>query len=281
MNYGISNLTGKIPESEIRDLLECCWRWGLTTLDTASAYGDSEAVLGRNLPADRSFAIITKTIALPVGEITVSTVEAVESGLHASLERLRQKNLYAVLVHHGEDLLHPGGERLYQLLSDWKRAGRVEKIGASVYDGDHARQLMERFALDLMQLPINVFDQRLIRDGTLQALKSAGVELHARSVLLQGLLLMRPEQLPVPMRRFAPWMANYWRYLAQHRCSAITAALGFIKHLPELDLALIGVNSLAQLQECIVAYDEAPPLRLEEFASDEIDLVDPRRWKLQ
>src|SRR6185312_221395 len=185
LSYGISNSSGKFPSERVRSVLEHAWRAGLTVLDTASAYGDSEAVLGRSLDTDQHFCIVTKTLPLPRGDIGARQLREVDTRLRESFAQLGVQRLYGVLVHHGEALLQSGGEALYGLLEEWKRAGRVQKIGVSAYEGSQLRQLMQRFPLELVQVPVNVFDQRLVRDGTLRALKAAGVEVHVRSVFLQ------------------------------------------------------------------------------------------------
>src|SRR5262249_10927109 len=119
-------------------------------------------------------------------------------------------------------------------------------------------------------------------EGTLAELRSRGdLEVHARSVFLQGLLLMPTDQLPVGLRRFAPLIAQYQRYVAERGCSSLEAALGFVKYLDEVDVAVIGVNSGTELQACIEAYERAPRLDLAGFASSETELVDPRLWRMQ
>jgi aryl-alcohol dehydrogenase-like predicted oxidoreductase len=281
LDYGISNVTGKFPESAVRPLLDYAWNAGVRTLDTANAYGDSESVLGRSLNAQKSFAIVTKTVPLAVNAIASGELDVVERGLRSSLERLGTSAVYGILVHNADNLLCPGGTALFELLARWKQTGLVRKIGASVYDAAQLRRLMDAFPLDLVQLPLNVFDQRLIADGSLRTLKGQGVEVHVRSVFLQGLLLMQADELAPPMQRFAPQIAAYRRYLLEADCSPLEASLGFVKHLDDVDVALIGVNSQAQMQECLGAYDRAAPLDLTRFASDDLELLDPRRWSRQ
>jgi aryl-alcohol dehydrogenase-like predicted oxidoreductase len=281
MNYGISNVSGKFPEHEVKDLLDYASRAGLTILDTANSYGDSEAVIGRATRGEQRFTVVTKTIQLGGNEITPRELRAVEDALRASLDRLKSTSIYGILIHKTANLLCPGGDSLYELLIRWKREGLVEKIGVSVYDGAELRSLADRFPLDLVQIPLNVFDQRLLTDGTLRWLKFAGVEVHVRSVFLQGLLLMNANELPAQMQRFASRIAEYRHYLAESNRSPLEGALGFVKHLAEVDVALIGVNSRAQLQECIESYDRAEDLDLSDFACNDLDFVDPRRWKVQ
>jgi len=278
MNYGISNVSGKFPESGIKDLLDYASSVGMMTLDTAGSYGESETVLGRAIHGEHRFLVVTKTIPLAVDKITPAGLKAVDDCLRRSMERLQCRSVYGILVHKPENLLCAGGDSLYELLNRWKQEGMVEKIGTSLYDGDQLRKVAGQFSLDLVQIPLSVFDQRMLTDGTLRSLKNAGVEVHVRSVFLQGLLLMGADELPAPMKRFAARIAEYRRYLADLNCSPLEAALGFVKRLAEIDVALIGINSRAQLQECIESYDRAEPLDLSRFACDDLDLIDPRRW---
>lgn len=280
MDYGVSNATGKYPEADVRALLEVAQRAQIRIVDTASAYGDSEAVLGRNLPKD-AFALVTKTIVLTASRITQHELDAVERAFRQSLQLLQVESIYAVLVHHAQNLLVPGGDALYRLLEEWQRAGTVRKIGASVYDGAEVQQLLRRYRLDLVQLPLNVFDQRMLNDGSLAALRTAGAEIHVRSVFLQGVLLMREDELPGRLQRLRAPLADYRRHLDNAGCSPLEAALGFIKHLEEVDVAVIGISSLPQLQDCLQSYDRARGLQLAQFALSDPQLVDPRRWSVQ
>jgi aryl-alcohol dehydrogenase-like predicted oxidoreductase len=279
LSYGVSNVVGRFPEQQVAEVLDYAWREGIRTLDTANAYGDSEVVLGRNLSPTHDFEIVTKTVPVAATTIDATVIQEVERGLRTSLERLGVQNVHGVLVHQADNLIVPGGERLYELLAAWKQAGRIRHIGVSVYDSRQLLQVTERFRVDIVQLPLNVFDQRMLRDGSVGRLHAAGVKVHVRSVFLQGLLLMRPEELPPHLARFAGRLTQYRQHLAQLQCSALEAALGFIKGIPEVDVALIGINSPAHLRECIDAYDRSGRLDLAAFGSEDVQLIDPRHWK--
>ena len=279
LNYGVSNVVGRIPEERVREALDYAWGAGIRTLDTANAYGDSEAVLGRNLSPQHSFDIVSKTVPVVASGIDAAVIRDVERGLQTSRERLGLQSIHGRLVHHADNLLVPGGERLYELLAAWKQAGKIRNIGVSVYDSRQLQAVTERFRVDIVQLPLNVFDQRMLRDGSVSRLHSAGVQVHVRSVFLQGLLLMRPEDLPPHLARFAGRLAQYRQHLEMLGCSPLEAALGFIKSIPEVAVALIGINSSAHLRECIESYDRGGPLDLAGFGCDDMQLIDPRQWR--
>jgi len=276
-DYGVTNSIGKVPELQVREILGYARDNKIRILDTAAAYGDSEAVVG-NVAGDWvNFAIVTKTIPVETNDIGAAELKVIAEGFRSSLRRLRARSVYGLLVHHGGLLLHRGGDRLCELLALWRRQGLVRKIGASVYEGEQALRLSERFPLDLVQLPLSVLDQRALTDGWLQALNERGIEVHARSVFLQGLLL-REAPLPGRLMRFARVLQQFHDYVAAAGYTPLEAALGFVTRQPHVRAALVGVTSVEQLRECTAASLRGCPLDLQRFACTDGELIDPRRW---
>ena len=153
----------------------------------------------------------------------------------------------------------------------------VSRVGASFYSAAQIGPAASAFALDLVQVPVNVLDQRLIADGTLRRLRQNGLEIHARSVFLQGLLLT--ERVPAEL---APRAAPLLRIGATARAGGISRlqlALGFVAAIAEVDVGLVGVTNAGELAEILVALRSAPGARdLSHLASDDEDLLNPSRW---
>jgi aryl-alcohol dehydrogenase-like predicted oxidoreductase len=137
--------------------------------------------------------------------------------------------------------------------------------------------LAQRFRPDVMQLPFSVLDQRLLQDGTLARLKDLNVEVHARSVFLQGLLFL--EALPEKLRYAEPRLARTRERITQAGSTPLAAALGFVLSRPEIAVALVGVQSVAQLEE-ILAAARLPLPRLDwaNLALDDELVLTPSRW---
>lgn len=197
--YGVSNAVGQVPRADVKLILEMAALCGIRLLDTAANYGEAESVLGgTNL---KPFRIVSKTIG-------------VQHGVHAVIARVRQsvRTLGAVdllLVHAAKDLSGHSGTTLWRSLQALKAEGVIGAVGISAYVADDPVMLAERFRPDAMQLPFSLLDQRLLADGSLDRLKQLGVEIHARSLFLQGLLFMaEPPQSSTPRgrcwRRCAP-----------------------------------------------------------------------------
>jgi aryl-alcohol dehydrogenase-like predicted oxidoreductase len=138
--------------------------------------------------------------------------------------------------------------------------------------------------VDLVQVPVNILDQRLIRSGHLAKLKKAGVEIHARSVFLQGLLLMHPEEVS-PF--FAPVLGKLRDFRLALDDAQITprrAALRFVDSLPEIDAVICGINTCDQLEELICDLNAVQSglnsFPFEKFALDDENILNPSKWKL-
>jgi len=270
LDYGISNEIGRTQEAEVARILAEADRLGLRVLDTAPGYGEAEQVLGRALPAGCRFDIVTKTRRGAEATVTAD--------FDRSCRLLQRPNLYGLLVHHAEDLLGAEGGRLMDRLIELKRSGRVRKIGVSVYAGGQIDALLDRFTIDLIQVPINVFDQRLIHSGHLSKLKQAGVEIHARSVFLQGLLLMAADRLPSHFNGIRTTVRAYHDTLAAHGLSLAAGALGFVRSLQELDVILVGVNSLDHLNENVSAFQAEARIDYSGFAIADESIINPQNW---
>jgi spore coat polysaccharide biosynthesis protein SpsF (cytidylyltransferase family)/aryl-alcohol dehydrogenase-like predicted oxidoreductase len=266
-DYGISNGRGQVPFDEARIILSRAERSGIGLLDTAANYGEAETVLSRM--DTRAFRIVTKTIGVARG------VDAVVTRARQSVKNLGRVDL--LLVHAASDLAGPDGPLLWRALRNLKERGEVGGIGISTYVADDPAALAARFRPDAMQVPFSLLDQRLLRDGSLARLKDLGVEIHARSLFLQGLLLM--ESVPERLREAGPMLAQVHSRLAKAGVTPLRAALAFVLSRPEVDVAVIGVAALKQLDEILAAAAMPPPkLDWGACALDDTRVLTPSLW---
>jgi aryl-alcohol dehydrogenase-like predicted oxidoreductase len=275
MDYGISNRSGRTPESEVSAILSRAWEKGVRVLDTAAAYGESEEVLGRAMPESAAFRVVTKTPPL----LGLNGAPNIGQAFAEQLSRLRHKRIYGLLVHRADDLLGPWGDAIFAELRNLKKMGVVERIGASVYSETEIEALLGRFDLDLVQLPVNVFDQRLIGNGVLDRLKERGVEIHARSALLQGLLLMAPDAVPPFLRGLRKPIADFRAAARERGLSPLRAALSFVKNLAAVDVVIVGVTSLPELEEVLRAFEGDARFDAGALACADARLVNPALWR--
>lgn len=273
--YGVSNQRGQPSNEEVGQILEVANSKGVRWLDTAAEYGGSELVLG-TLDLD-GFSIATKSNHLELTQSTEELILDLKRSFERSLENLKKNQIDAYLVHRADELLSDHGDSLWASLEGLKSLGKVERIGVSIYSPDQVDELLQRYPIDVIQVPINVFDQRLLIGGQLRELKSRGVEIHARSIFLQGLLLM--DQTPAFLSGHNQHLVKWKKQCSELGMTPMQAAFGFVKAIQELDVVLFGVNSASELEQCVDAYNAAAKHGFEYLATDNIDLIDPSRWR--
>ncbi len=283
LDYGISNASGKVPPDEVKRILRVAAGEGIELLDTASLYGDSESVLGQALSEGSQFRVVTKTCKISASKVTPDNVDDVSAAFDSSLRKLGHDSVYGLLVHDADDLLKDGGVRLLDWLQKTRSEGKVRNIGVSVYTAKQIDQILELFQPDLVQLPLNVLDQRLIRSGHLTRLKSLGVEIHARSVFLQGLLLMSENRLNSFFDPVREHLRRYLLSLNQAGISPVEAALGFALARDEIDAVIVGVCSRREMKEiCSAASSNATSsFDFTRWAIRNENILNPARWNLE
>lgn len=274
LNYGIANQQGQVSRDEAMAIIKYSRASGMDTLDTAIAYGDSEQRLGEIGIQD--WQVVSKLPAIPEGCDDIS--QWVANAVDESLQRLKIKSLYGLLLHCPQQLLEQDGDRLYGALRQQKRDGVVQKIGVSIYAPSELDALCSRFQFDLVQAPFHIMDRRLIDTGWLYRLSQQGTELHVRSAFLQGLLLMKTGERPRKFDRWGPLWAQYDAWLKQAGLTPLQACTRYVLSFLEIDKVVIGVDSLVQLKDIFHASTE-PPLPVPvELHTNDVDLLNPARW---
>lgn len=277
IDYGISNTRGRIPPVVVSEVLDVALTAGMDVLDTACLYGDAETVLGATLPPTADVRIVTKTPRFSDGDADVP--RRLREAFAGSLMRLRRDRVHGLLFHHAPDLLGPDGARLWDAAAKLREEGQVDALGASVYAPDDAARLLERYPLDLVQLPINVLDRRFMDTGLLDRLARAGVEVHARSAFLQGLLLMDPAKIPRHFNPIQPLLGRYHAARSVAGLSAVEAALGFLQDVPGIARVVVGVTRPEELRECLAAAALPKTMDYDSFSCQDPAMVEPVRWE--
>jgi len=281
--YGITNAEGQVSEAEVARLLTQASTHGIRWLDTAQTYGNAEAVLGRNLPAGHDFRLISKIPTQSQPAFTAQDAETWEQGFRCSCERLGLKSLDALLLHDPAELRKPGSTYLEEWLIGLRKRGLVQRLGVSIYTSDDLEGVNPEL-LDLVQLPLSLFDQRLLQDGTVSRLRASGTAIHARSLYLQGLLLTPAEHWPGWVSEEARKHQQALEALALDRdCHLIELALGFAQAQPELEAVVVGLCRIGELRELLTAWAAPSPWQGGEWvtwALQDPDIIDPRRWPL-
>ncbi|OSO90612.1 aldo/keto reductase [Cylindrospermopsis raciborskii CENA303] len=276
LSYGVANQKGQVPAREAYQILKYAASVGINTLDTAIAYGNSEECLGSIGVKD--WQVISKIPEFPLE--TYDIQGWVRNSVQGSLERLKTPQLYGLLLHNPQQLLEPQGVELYDALNLLKTEGLVKKIGISVYSPEELTLLFNHFSFDLVQAPFNVVDRSLDQSGWLNRLSGLGVEVHVRSIFLQGLLLMQAEQRPAYFQSWAALWKAWEEWLLVTGITPLQACLAFVLHYPGINRVVVGVDSLEQLQEILSATRIKSVTLPDYLYSNDTDLINPAQWRL-
>jgi len=273
MPYGIANKLENFNLENIKQIIDCAKKNHIDMIDTAILYGDSEINLGyANV---ENFKIITKLP--PLAQNQDNIFEWMTHQIDTSLNKLRVNKLYGVLVHKADDLLGSQGLSLYKALIKIKKKKSL-KIGVSIYDFHILKKILDEYKLDIVQVPFNLFDRRLEKEGWLRKLKDNEIEIHVRSIFLQGLLLMNRTDIPIYFRPWNKLFVDYHKWLESNKISQLEACFNFINQYNEIDRIVVGIDSAIQLEEIIIASKKNIPLKYPNFYSNNLKLINPSNW---
>jgi len=255
LDYGVANTAGQVAPAEVASILALAKQMGISTLDTAINYGQSESVLGQC--GVSQWQVVTKLPALP--EALGDVADWVQTHMRQSLARLGVASVHAVLLHRPQDLLGAQGRALLAELKDLQQQGLAAKTGISVYSPEELETFYQLHRFDMVQAPFSILDQRLQTSGWLAKLDAMGVEVHTRSAFLQGLLLMNAAQRPAKFGRWQEVWQCWDDWLAQHGLTPLQACLRYPLSLPHIDKVLIGVDNTMHLRQILDAADGTLP----------------------
>ncbi len=272
LKYGICNTKGIVKETQIKKILKYCALNSIFSIDTANGYGKSQKVLGKN--SLKKFKITSKLS--PIEKIKSKNFEKyVISQVDNMLEDLGVKKIDNMLIHDSSQLNGKFGKNLYEILKKLKNK-KFKKLGVSVYSKRELEKVINKYEIDVVSLPISVANQSFIKNNYLLKIKRKNIEIHARSIFLQGLLLCKKINLPKQFRKnkfFYEWES----WLKNNNYNALEASLGFLKNLENIDKIIVGVDDFDQLRDIVKAYKKRKSFKFMNFSQLSI-LKKPSKW---
>ena len=169
MKYGVANKE-QTPYDEVKKIIDFSRLQGINSYDTAPLYGSSEKVLGTL--CESNDIINTKIVQINNDEINDSKIQFIEKTFYNSLKNLKKDKIYSLLVHKIDNLLGTGGEKLFRWMKKLKTKGLIDKIGVSVYNEKELGLILGQYEIDLVQLPLNILDQRFVKSGYINLLSA-------------------------------------------------------------------------------------------------------------
>lgn len=281
MDYGIGNPTGRPDFAVARSIVQAAWESGIREFDTAQAYGLSEEVLGQIL-SELGIAQHVRIISKLHPELNHLDRIALSRAVDQSLERLKIPSLYGLMLHR-EEFLCLLNQGLGETLNGFVQDGRVMHIGVSVYTPDMAFHSLELDIMDMVQVPTNVLDCRFLKAGVFKAAEGKGKTVYIRSVFLQGLILMKVDQLPPQMDFAGPVLNTLDQLCYTFGISRQEMALGYVKSRFPSTQVVLGVETPDQVKEnsalwsTETSHDVLSKIEEQFLSVDEI-IINPTLW---
>ena len=272
MNYGLFN-NKKISRKEFKKIEKLVINSKIKFIDTAIRYGESENIIGSSKL--KNLNIITK-IKIP-NKKNIHIKNWALKEISKSLIKLKINKIYGVLIHDYKDLLGKHGKNYLLSLQELKRKKIIKKIGISVYEPKEIKKIWKFWKPDLIQVPLNPLDNRILDSGWVDILKKFKVKIFARSVFLQGLLINENRSLRI--NKNEKIILNKFRnWCYKNNVSLLQACLHFIKQFKKIDYLVVGFNNSNQLKEIIDVFKKKQIIIPKKFSTNKINLIDPRKW---
>ena len=263
LQYGV-NSAGRPSEEAVKSILSEASKGGITTLDTSSAYGNSEEVLGESIITPGHFKIVSK---YPKGTTPVWEM------FNSSLRRLKVDKLYGYLLHHFE--VYKNNPKVWDEFIALKESGKVQKIGFSLYTPEELQFILDnKSPFDLIQVPFNIFDKKFL--PLMKEVHDKGVEIHVRSTFLQGLFFKERDALLEKLTPMKKYLLQLDEFSKQSGLSISEIALNYNLQNPHIDGVLIGVDNVEQLKMNLTSVKDTPVDI--EIEVKEQELLNPVNW---
>ena len=268
--YGVNNEKGMPSFEESSAILDTALSCGIVSFDTARAYGKSELVLRRYLDCDdRERTLITKALFLDVDKSCVrdKLFQAVsESAARLGVDRIPFLKL------HNQKMLEIYGDTVVRALHDLKSSGLVGGIGVSFSEKSRLTELTDGCGFDCIQIPANIFDSEVIRDGTVKRLADGGCAVFVRSIYLQGLFFKDPDSLPEKIKGARKPLMRLRTLARDAGIGMAELAMSFIRDTEGIASLVLGCDTPDQLKESVSLINA--PVISDEVAREAITIAE-------
>lgn len=260
----------KISSNEVKKILNLAIKNDICKIDTAEAYLNNKNIF-KNI--NKKFKFTSKVIL----NYKWKSLEYCQNKLENHFKNLNLKKIDTLLIHNEEILLTKNSFKIFKNLEDLKKKKYFHKIGLSIYETDNLKYIISRFNLDVVQCPYNILDQRILTTGWFDRLKNKGIETHVRSIFLQGLLVNKSIYGKKYFKKWHKDISNWFKWLEINNISPIDYCLSDLSR-QDFDKIIIGINNFNNLKE-IINFKKIDIKKTLNFKSNDLKLIDPRKWK--
>ncbi|MCT4665391.1 MAG: GNAT family N-acetyltransferase [Flavobacteriales bacterium] len=278
LDYGINNQKGKPTEARVFEILDQAFASGIRTLDTAEGYGTSMEVIGRyHQQSKNRFGVITK-----YSSSMKNLDDSFQKRVQKHLEVLKVDTLDAYLFHSFQDYKDHIEFNREDLL-DLQKEGKIQKIGVSVYTNEEIEEVIQDSLVSIIQVPFNMLDNTSKRNQVFKKAKDKNIEIHCRSIFLQGLFFKDLEWVEKQIPELFSGVQKI-QSLSSNNLSIQDLALNYVKQNRLIDKLVFGVDTKDQLLMNLDSFSKQLPQELIQEIDcidiDKIELLNPSNWKI-
>ncbi len=279
LNYGSLRKRKKITKIDFKKIISYCKKKKITKLDTAINYGDSQKKIGKILKRSKNKFTITSKIPT-LKNVKIKNVNKIILNFIKSSRNDLQNEIDTILIHDENDLLLKKGKVIFETLSKLKRRKIVKNIGFSIYSFENILKIIKKYQFDTIQVPFNLFDQRILNPKILKILKRKKIKIQIRSIFLQGLLVEYNKKNLIK-KSFRIKFKNLDEILNTNKINALEACIMFIKNYNFYSNIIIGVDNFDQLKEILMYFNKNKNcnINFNNLKSNDLQLINPLYWK--
>lgn len=274
---GSANFTQKygadlkqINNIEIRKILKIAKKNNISKIDTAESYIKNKNVFNS---IDKKFTFFSKIKPNSKWE----SLKYCQKKIEKHFQIFNNCKFETLLIHDIKILFTKSGQKIFKNLEKLKERKHFKKIGISIYDTKSLDYLIYKYKFDVVQCPYNIFDRRIITSGWFEKLKKKKIEIHVRSIFLQGLIVNQNIYRKKYFKKWERLFVDWFKYLKTNKISPIDYCMNDLLNY-NFDKVIIGINSSKNLKD-VLNFKIIEKNKMINFKINDKKLIDPRNWK--
>ena len=276
-SYGLFSESTRINDEQLAKIFSVAKQHGIKHVDTSVMYGDAETRLGGlHLQNMR----VTSKVWAPTTREETQKIDFFFQ-IEKTLKRLKVRKIHAVLIHNAHEIEPELVAILIAKLRLLQEKNVVKKIGVSCYEAEQAIQIIQAVNIDILQVPGNIFDRRLVNSGLLALCNKREIEVHVRSIFLGGLLMRPTNQLPTIFNQWKQLLKHWQDWLSHEKITQLQANMAFARYLLEEGASqiIVGISSAEELLSIIQSKDLLLSDWPASLVSEDRKLINPYNWQ--
>ena len=282
LDYGF---TKRKTQDEVNSILQTANEAGITLIDTAREYGDSEEKIGNFIENYNSNFVIATKLRL-IDDLNnlnyVNLKKNIYNSVEESLDKLHLNKIPILQLHQTIGEIYSNDD-FWVIINQLKEDNLIDLFGVSVYELPETEFIMENHgdSVDFFQIPYNIFDRRF--EDIQKQLDENNIGLVSRSTFLKGIIPCEIDDIPKGLEEIKPFKEDLQKLADECDVNVAELASVFVYYNNFINSTILGVDSPEELESNIQSIDRFDMNLLENIDFDSLRvnddyLIDPRKW---